>query len=94
MQMGRFDDYSYSHRIKFNLHTQEWIRIVKYLPENRLVCVDNILWGDVWDHPEDVLQDKTPRKLFPATLQDAQECLAEATMEEITAAGWDKYLIR
>ena len=93
MKTDRFDDYSYSYRVKFNLHTQEWIRIVKYLPENRLVCVDNVLWGDVWDHPEDVLRNKTPRNLFPATLQDAQACLAEATMEEIVAAGWDKYLL-
>ena len=93
MQVKRFDDYSYSHRVKFNQHTQEWIRIVKYLPENRLVCVDNVLWGEVWDHPEDVLRNKTPRNLFPATLQEAQEYLAEATMEEIVAAGWDKYLL-
>ncbi len=88
-----FDDYSNENRVAFNYETQEWIRIVKYLPENRLVCVDNVLWGSAWDHPLDVLPIETPRKqLFPATLEDAKKNLAEVTLEEIAAAGWDKYL--
>ena len=93
MKSKQFDDYSNNNRIKSNDLTQEWIRIVKYLPENRLVCVDNALWGDIWDHPEDVLQDKPKKKVFERNLEKAKEYLEEVTFDEIVAVGWDKYLL-
>lgn len=76
--------------IGFCYEMQEHIRIVRYVPENRLVCVVNLSSRMFWNHPEDINNE---RKLVPISGgQDEKEVFAEVSYAEVAAAGWEKYL--
>ncbi len=68
---------------------QEFIRIVRYVPENRLVCVICLFDGGFWNHPDDIKNESKYVLLPPESDQIVFE---EVSYEEVAAAGWDKYL--
>jgi len=69
---------------------QEFIRIVRYLPENRLVCVICLFDSGFWNHPDDI-HDKSKYVILPPETEQNPP-FAEVSYEEVAAAGWDKYL--
>ena len=68
---------------------QEFIRIVRYVPENRLVCVICLFDSGFWNHPDDI---KNESKYVVLPPESDQIVFEEVSYEEVTAAGWDKYL--
>ena len=69
---------------------QEFIRIVRYLPENRLVCVIRLFDSGFWNHPDDI-HDKSRYVILPPE-SEQNPPFAEVSYEEAAAAGWDRYL--
>lgn len=69
---------------------QEFIRIVRYVPEKRLVCIIRLIGGGYWNHPDDI-NDKSRYVLLPSD-SDRRFVFEEVSYEEVAAAGWDKYL--
>lgn len=68
---------------------QEFIRIVRYVPENRLVCVICLFDSGFWNHPDDI---KNESKYVVLPPESDQIVFEEVSYEEVAAAGWDKYL--
>ncbi len=69
---------------------QEFIRIVRYIPENRLVCVICLIGGGYWNHPDDI-NDESRYVLLPPESEE-NHTFEEVSYEEVASAGWDKYL--
>lgn len=69
---------------------QEFIRIVRYLPENRLVCVIRLFDSGFWNHPDDI-HDKSRYVILPPESEQTPP-FAEVSYEEAADAGWDRYL--
>ena len=70
---------------------QEHVRAVKYLPENRLICVTNAHWDRYWEHPEDIGIYERMHTL-PTLFTDDDNPFAEADFCDLADAGWVKYL--
>ena len=53
--MGRcFSESNHYNIVGFCNEFQEHVRIVRYLPENRLVCIICRIGGGFWNHPDDI----------------------------------------
>ena len=53
--MGRcFSESNHYSIVGFCNEFQEHVRIVRYLPENRLVCIICRIGGGFWNHPDDI----------------------------------------
>ncbi len=90
--MGRkFNTWNHYNMVGFYAEFQENIRAVKYLPENKLICVTNACWDRYWEHPEDI-DDVSKLRPLPRPFTDDDNPFEEADFSEITAAGWMKYL--
>ena len=88
--MGRrFSESNHYNIVGFCDEFQEFIRIVRYLPENRLVCVICLFGGGFWNHPDDI---KNESKYVVLPPESDQIVFEEVSYEEVAAAGWDKYL--
>ena len=86
----RFHEANQYNIVGFHEEFQEFIRIVRYLPENRLVCVIRLFCGGFWNHPKDINMESKYIPLPPET--DENSVFEEVSYEEVAAAGWDKYL--
>lgn len=90
--MGRkFNTWNNYNVVGFYSEFQENVRAVKYLPENKLICVTFILGDRYWEHPEDI-DDVSKLRPLPRPFTDDDNPFEEADFSEIAAAGWVKYL--
>ena len=74
--------------------TQEYVRILRYLPENILVCADSFSPCEIWKTRKDYFDKKEPVKL-PVPWPDihCRRLFEEVDFSEIKEQGYDKYLI-
>ena len=86
----RFNECNQYNIVGFCNEFQEFIRIVRYVPENRLVCIICIIGGGFWNHPDDIPDESKYVPLPPES--DRSMVFEEVSYEEVAAAGWDKYL--
>lgn len=85
----RFNTSNQYNIVGFSEEFQEFIRIVRYVPEKLLVCVICLIGGGFWNHPDDI-KNESKYVLLPPELD--QIVFEEVSYDEVTAAGWDKYL--
>lgn len=85
----RFNKCNHYNIVGFKKEYQEFIRIVRYVPENRLVCIIRLIGGGFWNHPDDIKNESKYVLLPPESDEIVFE---EVSYEEVAAAGWDKYL--
>ena len=95
MKEQRFYNFdAFYNKIAFSDITQEYVRILRYIPENRLVCADSIIPCEIWKTPKDYFDKKEPVKL-PVPWPDihCRKLFAEVDFSEIKEQGFDKYII-
>ena len=81
-------------KIAFSDITQEYVRILCYIPKNILVCADSIIPDMVWETPTDYFDKKDPEnRPVPSDDFHCRKLFAEVDFSEIKARGFDKYLI-
>ena len=75
--------------------TQEFVRILRYIPDNILVCADNIIPYEVWRTLQDYFDGKAPDKLIIADNDICcRKLFSEVEYSDIQKHSLDKYVIQ
>lgn len=93
MRERYYNPYSEYNKIGVSEETQEYIRILRYIPENILVCADSIKPYMIWEKPEDYLEGKAPVRIFDADNDlECRRLFAEVDYTDIKKHSLDRYI--
>lgn len=93
MEKRYYNPYSVYNRIGVSEETQEYVRILRFIPENILVCADSIIPYSVWKSPEDYFEGEKPVCILDATNDlECRKLFAEVDFTDIKKFSLDHYI--
>ena len=93
MRERYYNPHSDYNKIGVSEDTQEYIRILRYIPENILICADSITPYFGWKNPEDYFEGKRAVRILNACNDmECRKLFAEVDFTEIKKHSLDHYI--
>ena len=93
MRERYYNPHSDYNRIALSEETQEYIRILRYIPENTLICADSITPYIGWRTPEDYFAGKKPVPVLKADNDiECRKLFSEVDFTDIKKHSFEHYI--